>query len=104
MIRYLLVFLIVFNSFNHVIYASKSYQLNNIYEIKKRNQFERIANLNRYDEIYRAEKLLRKQEEEEMRKKENQHLPTKSSHKSFFDKILVSLMGGRRKRFAKEQN
>jgi len=107
MIYYFLAFFIVLNSFNHAIYGAKSYQINKINEIKKKNQFERIASLNRADEIYRAEELLRKQEEEEdeeIRRKHNQHSPSKSFQKSFFDTFLMSWIGRKHKRFIEGKN
>ena len=66
MIRCFLIFFTLFSLMDHVIYArfiSPALKIR-ANEFRKKNQFERIANLNRADEIYRAGDLMRMQQEE----------------------------------------
>ncbi len=115
MIRYFFIFFTVFSLLDNVIYAKFINPALNIRDngLKKKNQFERIANLNRADEIYRVGELMRMQQEEtekvnrakelmkmqhktaeEMPKPKNQFSSSKSAPKSLFEiKSLMSWLG-----------
>ncbi len=98
MIRYFLIFFTLFSLMDYVIYARfiNTAQMKKMKEDNKMNQFERIANLNRADEFYRAEesiKMLNKAVEE-MPKPKNQFSSTKSARKSLSEiKSLMNWLG-----------